>query len=178
MLWFKAVSFKVNLNFRMFLLPNNADAIRGYMGRFLRRRILEREFSENYEGSPQIFRIVGFLSEVLAATNSVSYQWYGKSFETTLIISALKAAEYIKTASLAIFSLINFWAMFQFIEKVHSRDMTIGPRIFLQCPLDVIHARRWFIQLWNEMIVPYMIKVTTEGKFNVQYLLSPIQPDS
>lgn len=56
----------------MFLLPNNMDAIRGYMGRFLRRRILEREFGGDERPSPEIFRVVEFLPRVLSSVNSVS----------------------------------------------------------------------------------------------------------
>ncbi|KAL3995600.1 hypothetical protein ACH3XW_26505 [Acanthocheilonema viteae] len=111
---------EVQHNFRMFLLPNNMDAIRGYMGRFLRRRILEREFGGDERSSPEIFRVVEFLPRVLSSVNS-------------------------------------------FIEKANSRDVTIGPRLFLQCPLSVTQSREWFIKLWNQMIIPYMIKVAKEG---------------
>lgn len=48
------------------------DAIRGYMGRFLRRRILEREFGGDERSSPEIFRVVEFLPRVLSSVNSVS----------------------------------------------------------------------------------------------------------
>ncbi|EJD73799.1 neuron navigator 2 [Loa loa] len=111
---------EVQHNFRMFLLPNNMDAIRGYMGRFLRRRILEKEFGGDERSSPEIFRVVEFLPRVLSSVNS-------------------------------------------FIEKANSRDVTIGPRLFLQCPLSVVESREWFIKLWNQMIIPYMIKVAKEG---------------
>ncbi|VDM93126.1 unnamed protein product, partial [Onchocerca ochengi] len=110
---------EVQHNFRMFLLPNNMDAIRGYMGRFLRRRILEREFGGDERSSPEIYRVVEFLPRVLSSVNS-------------------------------------------FIEKANSRDVTIGPRLFLQCPLSVMQSREWFIKLWNQMIIPYMIKVAKE----------------
>ncbi|VDN05769.1 unnamed protein product [Thelazia callipaeda] len=111
---------EVQHNFRMFLLPNNVDSIRGYMGRFLRRRILEKEFGNEERSSPEINRIVEFLPRVLSIVNS-------------------------------------------FIEKANSRDVTIGPRLFLQCPLNVTQSREWFIKLWNQMIIPYMIKVAKEG---------------
>uniref|UniRef100_A0A915PUI5 AAA+ ATPase domain-containing protein n=1 Tax=Setaria digitata TaxID=48799 RepID=A0A915PUI5_9BILA len=111
---------EVQHNFRMFLLPNNMDAIRGYMGRFLRRRILESEFGGDERSSPELYRIIEFLPRVLSSVNS-------------------------------------------FIEKANSRDVTIGPRLFLQCPLSVAQSREWFIKLWNQMIIPYMIKVAKEG---------------
>uniref|UniRef100_A0A183DS59 AAA domain-containing protein n=1 Tax=Gongylonema pulchrum TaxID=637853 RepID=A0A183DS59_9BILA len=108
---------QVQHNFRMFQMPNNVDAIRGYMGRFLRRRILEREMSGEERSAPEIYRIVEFLPRVLSSVNS----------------------------------------------KANSLDVTIGPRLFLQCPLSVVQSREWFIKLWNQMIVPYMIKVAKEG---------------
>ncbi|KAM3718179.1 Adapter protein [Dirofilaria immitis] len=111
---------EIQHNFRMFLLPNNIDAIRGYMGRFLRRRILEHEFGSDERSPPEIYRVVEFLPRVLSSVNS-------------------------------------------FIEKANSRDVTIGPRLFLQCPLSVMQSREWFIKLWNQMIIPYMIKVAKEG---------------
>uniref|UniRef100_A0A158P9P0 AAA domain-containing protein n=1 Tax=Angiostrongylus cantonensis TaxID=6313 RepID=A0A158P9P0_ANGCA len=54
-------------------------------------------------------------------------------------------------------------AVNSFIEKANSLDVTIGPRIFLQCPLGTEESRTWFVQLWNQNIVPYMIKVAREG---------------
>lgn len=66
------VYLKVHHDFRMFLLPNNMDAIKGYMGRFLRRRILECEFRDYERPSAEIHRIVDFLPNVLAAVNAVS----------------------------------------------------------------------------------------------------------
>uniref|UniRef100_A0A914ZNF1 AAA+ ATPase domain-containing protein n=1 Tax=Parascaris univalens TaxID=6257 RepID=A0A914ZNF1_PARUN len=111
---------QVHHNFRIFLLPNNMESIRGYMGRFLRRRILENEFRDDERASPEIYRIIEFLPRVLGAVNA-------------------------------------------FIEKSNSHDVTIGPRLFLQCPLDVEQSRDWFIKLWNQMIIPYMVKVAKEG---------------
>ncbi|MFH4982944.1 hypothetical protein AB6A40_009653 [Gnathostoma spinigerum] len=111
---------QVHHNFRMFLLPNHMDAIKGFMGRFLRRRILELEFHDGERFPPEIYRIIDFLPKVLSSVNA-------------------------------------------FIEKANSRDVTIGPRLFLQCPLDFTKSREWFIKLWNQMIIPYMIKVAKEG---------------
>ncbi|CAJ0572341.1 unnamed protein product, partial [Mesorhabditis spiculigera] len=54
-------------------------------------------------------------------------------------------------------------AVNDFIERSNSVDMTVGPRLFLQCPLDVDESRAWFVRLWNESLVPYMVKVYREG---------------
>lgn len=56
-----------------------------------------------------------------------------------------------------------------FIEKSNSLDVTVGPRIFLQCPLDVLKARAWFIARWNDSLVPYMEKVAKEGPLLLPY---------
>ena len=56
-------------------------------------------------------------------------------------------------------------AVNDFIEKANAFDVTLGPRIFLQCPLNMEESRQWFIELWNEKIVPYMVKVASDSKF-------------
>ncbi len=53
--------------------------------------------------------------------------------------------------------------LFQFIEKANSPDVCFGPRVFLRCPLEITEAREWFVKLWNEKIVPYMVQVAREG---------------
>ncbi|GMT16439.1 hypothetical protein PFISCL1PPCAC_7736, partial [Pristionchus fissidentatus] len=50
-----------------------------------------------------------------------------------------------------------------FIEKANSVDVTIGPRTLCACPLGIDESRAWFVQLWNENLVPYMAKVANEG---------------
>lgn len=42
--------------------------------------------------------------------------------------------------------------------------MTLGPRILLQCPLSEGAAREWFVQLWNDKLIPYMAKVLSESE--------------
>ncbi|KAE9413848.1 hypothetical protein Angca_005320 [Angiostrongylus cantonensis] len=116
---------QVHHNFKMFLLTNRMDGVKGFMARrvtvvFLRRRIVEAEFRLSRQTPPELVRVIQFLPIVLQAVNS-------------------------------------------FIEKANSLDVTIGPRIFLQCPLGTEESRTWFVQLWNQNIVPYMIKVAREG---------------
>lgn len=59
-----------------------------------------------------------------------------------------------------VLSIIN-----DFIEKANAFDVTLGPRIFLQCPLSITASKEWFIELWNEKIVPYMGKVARDSMF-------------
>lgn len=47
--------------------------------------------------------------------------------------------------------------------QANSEDVTIGPRTFCACPLDVEESRSWFITQWNENLVRYMVTVATEG---------------
>jgi hypothetical protein len=62
-------------------------------------------------------------------------------------------------------------AVNEFIERTASGgpDVTLGPRILLQTPLDdVDKARQWFTQLWNEKLAPYMRRVAAvEGQLTV-----------
>ncbi|EYB83449.1 hypothetical protein Y032_0335g2869 [Ancylostoma ceylanicum] len=111
---------QVHHNFKMFLLTNRMDGVKGFMARFLRRRIIEAEFRLSRQTPPELVRVIQFLPIVLQAVNS-------------------------------------------FIEKANSLDVTIGPRIFLQCPLGVEESRTWFVRLWNQNIIPYMVKVAREG---------------
>ncbi|WKX96123.1 hypothetical protein Q1695_012518 [Nippostrongylus brasiliensis] len=111
---------QVHHNFKMFLLTNRMEGVKGFMARFLRRRIIEAEFRLSRQTQPELVRVIQFLPVVLQAVNA-------------------------------------------FIEKANSLDVTIGPRIFLQCPLGVEESRAWFVRLWNQNIVPYMVKVAREG---------------
>jgi neuron navigator 2 len=56
------------------------------------------------------------------------------------------------------------WAHVNKVLETHaSSDVTLGPRLFLNCPLDVDSSRTWFIDLWNYSIVPYAINAVKEG---------------
>lgn len=51
----------------------------------------------------------------------------------------------------------------KFLETYSSADVTIGPRLFLNCPMNVENAKAWFVDLWNYSIVPYIIEAVREG---------------
>ena len=51
----------------------------------------------------------------------------------------------------------------KFLEAHSSSDVTIGPRLFLSCPMDVAGAQVWFTDLWNYSIIPYMMEAVKEG---------------
>ncbi|XP_039199217.1 neuron navigator 3 isoform X6 [Crotalus tigris] len=50
-----------------------------------------------------------------------------------------------------------------FLETHSSSDITIGPRLFLPCPIDVDGSRVWFTDLWNYSLVPYIMEAVREG---------------
>uniref|UniRef100_UPI00358E0557 neuron navigator 2-like isoform X2 n=1 Tax=Myxine glutinosa TaxID=7769 RepID=UPI00358E0557 len=51
----------------------------------------------------------------------------------------------------------------RFLEAHSSSDVTIGPRLFLSCPMDVDGSRVWFTDLWNYSIIPYLLEAVREG---------------
>lgn len=53
---------------------------------------------------------------------------------------------------------------YNFLFQTHnSADATIGPRLFLTCPVDLLSAQVWFTDLWNYTIVPYLVEAAREG---------------
>lgn len=51
----------------------------------------------------------------------------------------------------------------KFLEAHNSAEVTIGPRLFLSCPMDVANSQVWFTDLWHYSVVPYLIEATKEG---------------
>jgi neuron navigator 2 len=49
------------------------------------------------------------------------------------------------------------------LEMHNSSDVTIGPRLFLACPMDFHGFPVWFTDLWNYSLVPYMLEAIREG---------------
>uniref|UniRef100_A0A915D7K2 Calponin-homology (CH) domain-containing protein n=1 Tax=Ditylenchus dipsaci TaxID=166011 RepID=A0A915D7K2_9BILA len=122
-------NLQLHHGFKLFSLNSKMDAVKGYMGRYLRRRIAEEELTgasahrsltTNSSNSEQLQCVIEFLNKVLNVVND-------------------------------------------FIEKANAFDVTLGPRIFLQCPLNMEDSRIWFIELWNDKIVPYMTKVARDS---------------
>jgi neuron navigator 2 len=51
----------------------------------------------------------------------------------------------------------------RFLESHSSADLTIGPRLFLSCPMDFNQAEIWFTDLWNYSIVPYLLEAVRDS---------------
>uniref|UniRef100_A0A914HU78 Calponin-homology (CH) domain-containing protein n=1 Tax=Globodera rostochiensis TaxID=31243 RepID=A0A914HU78_GLORO len=119
-------------NFRLFALSYKMDAVNGYLGRYLRRRLAEQELS--------------------------SYASLGPPALCPSPADPLESVLHFLGRSLR--------AVNEFIERAATGgpDLTLGPRVLLQCPLSSEEAQGWFVQLWNDKLVPYMRKVLTESK--------------
>ncbi|XP_061668930.1 neuron navigator 1-like isoform X2 [Syngnathoides biaculeatus] len=50
-----------------------------------------------------------------------------------------------------------------FLEKHSTSDFLIGPCFFLSCPVSVVEFRKWFIDLWNHSIIPYLQEGAKDG---------------
>jgi neuron navigator 2 len=50
-----------------------------------------------------------------------------------------------------------------FLETHNSSDVTIGPRLFLSCPMDMKDSQVWFTDLWNYHLAPYIMDTIREG---------------
>lgn len=42
-------------------------------------------------------------------------------------------------------------------------SFSIGPRLFLSCPMEISGSKVWFTDLWNYSIVPYLLEAVREG---------------
>ena len=53
----------------------------------------------------------------------------------------------------------------QFINKFHSNNVNLGPRVFMGCPLhqSANELEAWFLNLWNYFIIPYLMGTIMAG---------------
>lgn len=49
------------------------------------------------------------------------------------------------------------------IEMYNSADVTLGPQLFLSCPMDPNQTQSWFHNLWNFSLAPYLVEAIREG---------------
>ncbi|XP_053093979.1 neuron navigator 2 isoform X5 [Pangasianodon hypophthalmus] len=112
-------NLQLHHNFRWVLCANHTEPVKGFLGRFLRRKLIETEIS-NRTRNPELVKIIEWIPRVWHHLNC-------------------------------------------FLEAHSSSDVTIGPRLFLSCPMDVDGSRIWFTDLWNYSIIPYMLEAVREG---------------
>ncbi|KAK6294796.1 hypothetical protein J4Q44_G00356260 [Coregonus suidteri] len=114
-----APNLQLHHNFRWVLCANHLEPVKGFLGRYLRRKLIETEISSR-KRTLELVKIIDWIPRV----------WHHLN---------------------------------HFLEAHSSSDVTIGPRLFLSCPMDVAGSRVWFTDLWNYSIIPYMLEAIREG---------------
>ncbi|XP_055081633.1 neuron navigator 3 isoform X3 [Periophthalmus magnuspinnatus] len=112
-------NLELHHNFRWVLCTNHTEPVKGFLGRFLRRKLIEMEINKNMR-SNDLIKIIDWIPKTWQHLNC-------------------------------------------FLEAHSSSDITIGPRLFLSCPMDVESSRVWFTDLWNYSLVPYLLEAVREG---------------
>ncbi|XP_050963086.1 neuron navigator 3 isoform X4 [Labeo rohita] len=112
-------NLELHHNFRWVLCANHTEPVKGFLGRFLRRKLIETEIAKNMR-SNDLIKIIDWVPKTWQHLNS-------------------------------------------FLEAHSSSDVTIGPRLFLSCPMDADGSRVWFTDLWNYSLVPYLLEAVREG---------------
>ncbi|KAM5138264.1 neuron navigator 2-like [Mantella aurantiaca] len=112
-------NLQLHHNFRWVLCANHTEPVKGFLGRYLRRKLIETEMT-NRVRNVDLVKIIDWIPKVWQHLN-------------------------------------------RFLEAHSSSDVTIGPRLFLSCPMDVDGSRVWFTDLWNYSIIPYLLEAVREG---------------
>ncbi|XP_067850210.1 neuron navigator 2 isoform X4 [Heptranchias perlo] len=112
-------NLQLHHNFRWVLCANHTEPVKGFLGRYLRRKLIETEISTRTRNT-ELVKIIDWIPKV----------WHHLN---------------------------------RFLEAHSSSDVTIGPRLFLSCPMDVDGSRVWFTDLWNYSIIPYLLEAVREG---------------
>ncbi|KAJ6651372.1 hypothetical protein lerEdw1_020945 [Lerista edwardsae] len=112
-------NLELHQNFRWVLCANHTEPVKGFLSRYLRRKLIETEIERNVRNT-DLIKIIDWIPKTWHHLNS-------------------------------------------FLEAHSSSDVTIGPRLFLPCPLSVDGSRVWFTDLWNYSLVPYIMEAVREG---------------
>ncbi|KAM6094600.1 neuron navigator 3 isoform 7-T7 [Chlamydotis macqueenii] len=112
-------NLELHHNFRWVLCANHTEPVKGFLGRYLRRKLIETEIERSIRNN-ELIKIIDWIPKTWHHLNS-------------------------------------------FLETHSSSDVTIGPRLFLPCPMDVDGSRVWFTDLWNYSLVPYLLEAVREG---------------
>ncbi|XP_073822561.1 sickie isoform X2 [Musca autumnalis] len=112
-------NLQLHHNFRWVLTANHMEPVKGFLGRFLRRRLFQLELQTQHP-QPELATVLAWLPTVWQHIN-------------------------------------------RFLEAHSSSDVTIGPRLFLGCPLDLKESQVWFTDIWNYHLSPYLIEAVREG---------------
>ncbi|XP_021350248.1 neuron navigator 2-like isoform X3 [Mizuhopecten yessoensis] len=112
-------NLQLHHNFRWVLCANHMEPVKGFLGRYLRRKLVEAEVRTGIRNN-DLNKIIDWIPKVWLHLN-------------------------------------------KFLETHSSSDVTIGPRLFLSCPMEIPGSKIWFTDLWNYSIIPYMLEAVREG---------------
>ncbi|CAI6368965.1 unnamed protein product [Macrosiphum euphorbiae] len=112
-------SLQLHHNFRWVLCANHMEPMKGFLGRHLRRKLVEHECRLGQRNA-QLKRIVEWIPEIRNHLN-------------------------------------------QLLETHSSSEVTLGPILFVSCPMDLETSQTWFSDLWNYSLVPYVMDMIREG---------------
>ncbi|XP_059615180.1 protein sickie isoform X2 [Phlebotomus argentipes] len=112
-------NLQLHHNFRWVLTANHMEPVKGFLARFLRRKLFVLELMA-HTPQPQLSSVLAWLPTVWQHIN-------------------------------------------RFLETHNSSDVTIGPRLFLSCPLDMNDSQVWFTDVWNYHLAPYLVNAVREG---------------
>jgi hypothetical protein len=132
-------------HFRMLHLAVHTEPVRGHLRRLLRHRLFEHAISSQSGGGGH--NDCGCLLPVKRCHRSTQ--------RARQLQPMLKIVDW----------LAKVWDRANhFLETHHSSSVALGPRIFDTCPVDAPEVvRRWFEQLWNSSIAPYLIQAARDG---------------
>ncbi|XP_065094489.1 protein sickie-like isoform X4 [Ochlerotatus camptorhynchus] len=112
-------NLQLHHNFRWVLTANHMEPVKGFLGRYLRRKLFNMEL-HSQTLQPQLEKVLKWLPSVWQHINS-------------------------------------------FLETHNSSDVTIGPRLFLSCPMNLQDSQSWFTDVWNYHLAPYLMEAVREG---------------
>ncbi|KAF8783105.1 Neuron navigator 2 like protein [Argiope bruennichi] len=112
-------NLQLHHNFRWVLCANHMEPVKSFLGRYLKRKLVEEEVKGGIRNA-EIAKVIDWMPKV----------WHHLN---------------------------------KYLETHNSSDVTIGPRLFLSCPIDLSSSQVWFTDLWNYSIVPYVLEAVREG---------------
>ncbi|XP_073942262.1 sickie isoform X4 [Choristoneura fumiferana] len=112
-------NLQLHHNFRWLLTANHMEPVKGFLARYLRRKLFSLELRLGRR-EPALAAVLEWLPGVWSTLNA-------------------------------------------FLEAHSSSDVTVGPRLFLACPMDLDASQAWFADVWNYSIVPYASEAVREG---------------
>ncbi|XP_050534791.1 protein sickie isoform X2 [Daktulosphaira vitifoliae] len=112
-------SLQLHHNFRWVLCANHMEPMKGFLGRYLRSKLVEHECRLGQRNT-QLKKVIDWIPEIRNHLN-------------------------------------------QLLETHSSSEITLGPGMFISCPMELEASQKWFTDLWNYSLVPYIMEMVREG---------------